>query len=379
MFSFDRPTLRLAIYGAVLAYLVADLLIFNGPLRRTIGGDRPPKPEIAARVAGHPITRSQLDRAVSEKLWLEGNPAADPAVVRAAALEELIDHELLRLKVKELDPPLAASDEEINERLRRLVGRFESKGALETAMKSQGIPNEGDLRDRLAARIRQEKLIALRIGPAIHVTDEEARKWFDANQQSIALPARVEARHIFIPTLDHPPEEAKQKLDAALVELTERKKDFATLAKEISEDPATKDNGGALGWMTRDRLPADFAAPVFSLETNQPALVRTKLGWHLVEITARKPAEPRAFEQAKPEILAALEAIKRRQATEDFRKSLRQAHAAEIEIPSGNLTKASKIAPKREPVDWSTLLIAAALILSPLFAGWALARRQSKS
>lgn len=375
MLSLARSSIRLALYGAVLAYLVADFFIFNGPLRRTIVGDSPPKPEIAARVPGHAITRSQLDRAVSERLWLEGNPAADPASVRAAALEELIDHELLRLQVKELDPPLVVNDEEINERLRRLVGRFESKGALETAMKSQGIPNERDLRDRLAARIRQEKLIALRIGPSIQVSDGEAREWFDANQQSIALPERVEARHVFIPTLDHPPEEAKQKLDAALVELTEKKKDFPTLAKELSEDPATKDNGGALGWMTRERLPADFAAPVFSLETNQPALVRTKLGWHLVEVTARKPAEPRAFEQAKPEILAALEAIKRRQATADFRNSLRQAHAAEIEISPEKLTPA----PKNEPVDWQTLLIAAALILSPLFAGWALARRQSKS
>lgn len=379
MFPLGRSTLKLAIYGAILAYLVADLFIFNGPLRRTVGGDRPPKPEIVARVAGHPITRSQLDRAVSEKLWLEGNPAADPAVLRAAALEDLIDHELLRLQVKELDPPLTASDEEINERLRRLVGRFESKGALETAMKSQGIPNERDLRDRIAARIRQEKLIALRIGPSIRVTDEEARKWFDANHQSIALPERVEARHVFIPTLDHPTEEAKQKLDAALLELTKKKKDFATLAREVSEDPATKDSGGALGWMTRDRLPADFAAPVFSMETSQPALVRTKLGWHLVEITARKPAEPRTFEQAKPEILAALEAIKRRHATEGFRNSLRQAHATEIEVSPGNPTQASKIAPKGEPVNWRTLLIAAALILSPLFAGWALARRLSKS
>lgn len=379
MFPLGRSTLRLAIYGAVLAYLVADLLIFKGPLRQSIEAIRQPKPDIVARVAGHPITRSQLDRAVSEKLWLEGNPAADPATVRGAALDELIDHELLRLQVKELDPPPAVNDEEINERLRRLVGRFESKGALETAMKSQGIPNERDLRARLAARIRQEKLIALRVGESIKVTDEDARKWFDANQQSIALPERVEARHIFIPTLDHPPEEAKQKLDAALVELTEKKKDFDILAKEISEDPATKDSSGALGWMTRERLPADFAAPVFSLETNQPALVRTKLGWHLVEVTARKPAEPRGFEQAKPEILAALEAIKRRQATEDFRKSLRQAHAAEIEVSAGNLTQASAIAPKSEPADWRTLLIAAALILSPLFAGWALARRQSKS
>ncbi len=379
MFPSGKSILRLAIYGAVIAYLVADLFIFNGPLRRTIERASPPKAEILARVSGHAITRSQLNRAVSEKLWLEGNPAADPAAIRAAALDELIDHELLRLQVKELDPAIAVSDEEINERLRRLVGRFESKGALETAMKSQGIPTERDLRDRLTARIRQEKLIALRIGPAIHVSDEKARKWFDANPQSIALPERIEAQHIFIPTLDHPPAEAKQKLDAALVDLTEKKKDFATLAREISEDPATKDAGGALGWMTRDRLPADFAAPVFLLEINQPALVRTKLGWHLVEVTARKAAEPRTFEQAKPEILAALEAIKRRQATADFRKSLRHASATEIEIFSDHLTPASTVASESGSVDWRTLLIAAALILSPLFAGWALARRQSRS
>ena len=199
-------------------------------------------------------------------------------------------------------------------------------------MKSQGIANDKDLRDRLAARIRQEKFIALRIGPTIKVTAEEARQWFDENQNSLSLPERIEARQIFIPTLDYPPEEAKQKLTAALAALTDKQKDFPTLAKELSEDPATKDRGGALGWMTRDRLPADFAAPVFSLETNKPTLIRTKLGWHLVEVTARKPAEPRTFEQAKPEIFAALEAIKRRQAVADFRKSLRKLETARIEV-----------------------------------------------
>lgn len=361
---------------ATALYLAGDWFVFDGPIHRRL---LPETAQPAARVAGHPITRSQLDRAVSEKLWLEGNPAADPVAARKAALDELIDHELLRLQVKATAPPLPVSDQEIDDRLRRFAGRFQSKGELETAMKSQGIPNERDLRDRLAARIREEKLIALRIGPSIQVTDEEAREWFEENQKTISLPERVEARHIFLPTLDHPPEEAQQKLAAALVALTEQKKDFAALAREISEDPATRDGGGSLGWMTRDRLPADFAGPLFSLETNQPALVRTKLGWHLVEVTARKPAGPRAFEPAKPEILAALEAVKRRQATEDFRKSLRQTHAAEIEITPEPLPPVAKMAGKDEPVDWRTLLIAAALILSPLFAGWALARRQSKS
>ena len=336
MSPLNKSALRLVIYGGGIAYLVVDLFIFDGLLHRTFVNDRTPESAIAARVSGHSITRGQLERALNEQLWLEGKSAdlLTPEKIETArktALDQLIDHELLRLQVHASDPQIPVSDPEINDRLRRLVGRFESKGALETAMKAQGIASEQILRERLAARIRQEKLINQRISSAVMITDDEARKWFDENQTFIALPERIEARHIFLPTLDHPPEEAKQKLAAALVALTEKKKDFVTLAREISEDPATKDNGGALGWMTRDRLPVDFAAPVFSLVINTPTLVRTRLGWHLIEVTARKPAEPRTFEQAKPEILAALEAIKRRQATADFRKSLRNSEAVKIE------------------------------------------------
>jgi parvulin-like peptidyl-prolyl isomerase len=320
---------------AGLLYLAGDLFL-HGPARRWLDSTLTPR-HLVARVSGQPITRSQLERALIERLWLEGKSAAPLApdelkLARAAALEELIDHELLSLQIKASTTPLLVSDYEINERIHRLVGRFENKDALETAMKSQGIANEKALRDRLAARIRQEKLIAQRIAPAIHVTDDEARQWFTENQSSISLPERIEARHIFLPTLDHPSEVAKQKLEIALTTLTTKQKDFPTLAREISEDPATKDTGGALDWMTRNRLPADFADPLFSLPLNQPKLIRTKLGWHLVEVTARQHAEQRTFESAKPEIHAALEALKRRQALADFRKTLRQTHAAEIEI-----------------------------------------------
>jgi parvulin-like peptidyl-prolyl isomerase len=203
---------------------------------------------------------------------------------------------------------------------------------MESAMKSQGIASERELRRRLAARIRQEKYVELKIGPAVKVDDAEARKWFDENRAGLALPERVEARHVFLPALDHPPQEAKAKLEAALADLTSGKMDFATLAAQLSEDPATKDKGGALGWMTRERLPADFAAAVFALPSNKPALVRTRLGWHLVEVTGRKPAGPRAFDDAREEVIAALQAVKRRQAAADFRKALRRTEAAGIEV-----------------------------------------------
>ena len=346
MTPLGKFSLRLALYGTVIAYLAGDLFVFDGPLRRKIDRADPTSPEaiakakaggVVARVFNHQITRRQLERAIRERLWLEGKTVESitPEILktlRYAALDELIDHELLRVKAKANAPDLKVTDEEINGHLRRLLGRFESRDAMESAMQSQGIASEQDLRDRLAARIQQEKYVELKIAPLSQVTEQEARQWFAENQKDFTNPERAEARHIFISTLDHPQEEAKAKLEAALAELTAKKKDFATLAREISEDPATKDQGGSLGWMTQNRLPADFAAPVFSLPLEQPSLIRTRLGWHLVEVTARKPTEPRSFDQAKPEVLAALEAVKRRQAATEFRDALRRFETQKIDV-----------------------------------------------
>jgi parvulin-like peptidyl-prolyl isomerase len=346
MTPLKKMSLRLAIYGAVFLYLLGDLFVFTGPLRRRINLADPATPEaiakaksrgVVARVFNHQITRTQLDRAVAERLWLEGKTLEDfpPALLkplRLAALNDLIDHELLRVKAKAHAPDLKVTDAEVDERLRRLMGRFESRDAMEAAMKSQGIPTGADLRDRLAARLQQERYVESKVRPLSEVTDDEARKWFDEHTEELALPERVAARHIFIATLDTPAEQAKAKLETALADLVSNKKDFATLARELSEDPATRETGGALGWMTRARLPADFSEPLFALPPAKPALIRTRLGWHLVEVTGRKPAEPRTFQHAKPEVLAALRTLKRQQAANDYRHALRQFEAAKIQV-----------------------------------------------
>ena len=78
--------LRLGIYGAVVVYLICDVRFCDGPLSRRI---RKPDPNsrqavatakaegIVARVNGYHIHRSQLERAVQERLWLEGRTLAD--------------------------------------------------------------------------------------------------------------------------------------------------------------------------------------------------------------------------------------------------------------------------------------------------------------
>ncbi len=346
MVTGEKFAFRPVVYGIAAVYLLADLVFFKGPIRQQFDLAHPnisptlavaKQDDVIARVDGHPISRSRLDRVVSERLWLVGQSPAtvtppELKAARASALDDLLEHELLRLQVKDSIPKITVGDDEINARLKLLTSRFDSESVLETAMKTQGIASFRELKKRLSAQLREEKFVALQLGESVNITDEEARKWFGENPLTAQQPERVEARHIFIPTLDHPSEAAKQKLETALAALTENSQDFTTLAKALSEDPSTKDSGGALGWMTRDRLPADFSTQLFSLQMNQPRLLRTKLGWHLVEVTARKPAVPRTFEQAKPEIIAALEALKSQKAVAKFRKSLRQSDSAKIEI-----------------------------------------------
>jgi len=341
-----RVTLRNGFYTAILLYLAGDLFVFTGPLRQWMQRGLPNSPQsiakakaegVVARVANRPILSSQVERAAKERLWLRGltmdslTPAQQQDE-RKAALDDLIDHELLRVATKDAAATLPVSDAELDDAVKRLATRFESPDEMQAHLVAEGIDSDKELRLRLGARIQQQRLIESRIAASISVSEQEARAWFDAHAAELARPERIEARHVFVSTLERDAAEARAILEKALGELTAGQKDFAAIAAELSEDPRSKGDGGKLGWMTHDRLPADFAAPVLSLPANRPSLVRTKLGWHLVEVTGRKPAEPRNFEEAKGDVTAALEATKRRDAVREFRKALRESGRGSIEV-----------------------------------------------
>lgn len=347
---------RLTLCVAFLAYLAGDFFLFNGPLNRAIQEFSPDTPQalekarkegVVARVGNRPISRSQLDRGTFERLVTEGKLLADLSAdeqkaARKSALDDLIANELLLAEIHSAGKPSEVPAAEIDERVNRLTARFGGdKGGLEAAMKAQGILSQKDLRDRIVSQLLIEKHVESRISPTVKPTEEEAKKWFEEHGKELALPERVEARHIFIPTLQIDPEEGKKKLEEALAQLTAKQKNFPVLAKELSQDPASKDEGGYLGWMSRARLSPDLAEPLFSMPVGTPALVRSRLGWHILEVMTRKGPEPRSYEEAKPEILSALEAVKRLAAVKAYQEKLRKSATVPIRILDPELASAS--------------------------------------
>jgi len=78
--------------------------------------------------------------------------------------------------------------------------------------------------------------------------------------------------------------------------------DFAKLARQYSEDPGSKDNGGEYTFPRGQMMP-EFEAAAFSLNTNQVSdVVTTPYGYHIIKLYEKIPAKKIDFDKAESDI-----------------------------------------------------------------------------
>ena len=338
--------IRMGLWSILVLYMLCDFFVFKGPLQSELKevfkspadqARRDISRGICARVWNGPIYLSQVDRRVDEKLWRTGRYGEKVSdqrreLLRWEALDEMIDEAVLRIKVRANRDDVPVSDAEIDIEVEQFENRFSTEAELDEALARQGIESRKELRYRLAAGIQQEKYVQEKIKKAIAASEEEVKEWFDKHQKEMKISERREVRHVFLATLDHPFEEAEATLAKHLLRLQNAEVDFTQLAAEVSEDTATKFKGGNLGWMKKDRIYEDFAKVVFSLSEKSPTLIRTKLGWHIVEVTGiAAPVQPE-YEVMKADIMASLIDSKREAAVKQYRHQLRLLNHDQIEV-----------------------------------------------
>jgi peptidyl-prolyl cis-trans isomerase D len=112
------------------------------------------------------------------------------------------------------------------------------------------------------------------------VSEAELRAWWDTNVRT-KFDERAAAR---------------KKAEDLLAQLRAAPDKFAALAKEHSQDPGSKDNGGDLGFFGRGAMVKPFEEAVFKLKPGQMSgIVETDFGFHILKLAAVKPpkdAEP---------------------------------------------------------------------------------------
>lgn len=100
---------------------------------------------------------------------------------------------------------------------------------------------------------------------------------------------QINARHILIrPNEIIDNATAKQRLDDAF-ERIKNGEDFGELAKLMSDDPVSANNGGELGWAGPGVFVPEFQAVVDELEIGELSEpFQSPFGWHIVEVLERR-------------------------------------------------------------------------------------------
>lgn len=334
---------RAIVYSLALLYLFLDLFFFQGFLYKKVRGADPSSKEaiagetargVAARVFYQPILLTQIDRRVQERNWREGKTVAglsgeELEARRLAALNGLFEEHLLRVKVRFNPEEVSVTEEEVARAVRKFKKKFPSEALENGAISNQGWQGEKELVARVRAKLEQESYLARYIPVA--VSEEELTEYYETHRERLALPERIRVRHIFFPALDHPAGEARRLAENSLRAL-QRGGDFALLAKELSQDLNSKNRGGDLGWMARDRLSFDFADQVFALPTGEARVVETLLGAHVVEVVERAPAREWTLQEIRPELEVALSNLRREEGLQRYLRVLRHRDRYKTEV-----------------------------------------------
>lgn len=318
----------------------------------------------AATVAGEVITRSEFDRAYRnayERYSRMYSDGFDPSAMQLArtVMKQLVDERLLFLKATDLG--LRASDEEVFSLLRnedifkdengkfseeRLTRFLDGNGYTEasfteevrrnvTVQKLRRFVSEtsyvSSKQAEIDYRLAETKLdveylkfdpqtVQVTVTPAdvdAYLADEKnkakVKEYFEANPKEFNSPEQVKGRHILVSFKDarnataeaakRSKEEAKKRAEDILAKVKAAGADFATIAKENTDEAAGKTSGGDLGWFSRETMVKEFSDAAFAMNAGDiSGVVESPFGFHIIKVEDKKAAVAKTLADVERQI-----------------------------------------------------------------------------
>lgn len=186
---------------------------------------------------------------------------------------------------------------------------------------------EAELQQAYRERNERARIAYLYLDPEIlvpadevSVTDEEVRRYYEANKQDYRRAESAEIRYVVF----RPEVTAEDSLKVAafadsLAEQARREGvEFADLAEDHSDDPLTTQQGGDLGWVRLDAMAPSIAAALRSGEPGEVLdPIQTPFGWHVLKIEDRQTQEGETRVRARQILLEVGPSSEARQAARE--------------------------------------------------------------
>ena len=173
------------------------------------------------------------------------------------------------------------------------------------------------------------------LADTITVSDEEAETYYQQNKQNYGTAEKRKVSHIM---LEIEGDSAEKKAHELLTQL-KNGADFATLAKEHSDDTFSAEEGGQLDWFDKGVMDPAFEEAAYKLAATGDLtdVVKSEFGYHIIKLDEINAADIKPFTTVKDEITTQL---KQQKAVEQFYQHSTQLAEKAFEMPD-NLDEAA--------------------------------------
>src|SRR6478672_2055893 len=311
--------------------------------------------QVLVKINGEIFTKTDLESrqvAALRQMGQQVDPKSDPS---DAQLRKMLDDVTPQLLVNVVDEILLVQrGHELgytmsNERFQSIVDSIKKDNKIETEEEFQAALKQenmtlSDLRRNLEKQMIVSQVQQNEVLSRIAVSDDEARRYYDAHKNEFTSPQTVTLREIFVAvpgdgaTLNvGRDEEAREKAETIRKRALDGES-FEKLAADLSDAPS-KANAGLIGPLNLNDLSQDIKtllAPMKPGDVTQ--VLRSAKGYQLLKLESISTAELMPFDKARDQISERVFTGKR---TEEFQKYLEKLRGQSIiEWKNADLKKA---------------------------------------
>lgn len=209
------------------------------------------------------------------------------------ALNLLLTQKILiaRAKVDSLDEiPSADVDQALDQQIDNIMTQVGTESRFEEVLKQSvrefRTERWFDIRDQIIAdRYQSDKI------NYVSITRHEVEEFYHTYRDSLPpMETRLELSQIIVPI--NPGTAAKEQAYVEITDIAQRLaqgEDFSDLARQYSDDPASRIQGGDLGYVRRGEFVREFEETAFKLNNRETSeIVKTVFGYHIIQLLEKQ-------------------------------------------------------------------------------------------
>lgn len=233
--------------------------------------------KVVAEYEGGKVTEGELNLYLNILQFLQPNVSLflNNAEAKEQLVKQLIGERMIAAKVKE-DETYAKQADKVMKEIEDYLKSQSQEKSFEQSLKERGFSKE-QLREFLINGNKVSSYFEKQ------VKEEDLKKEYNKPDQFVS----VKVQHILISTENRSDAEAKKRAEEVKKKL-DKGGDFGKLAKEYSDDPGSKEQGGVIEGLSDEFVP-EFAKAARTLPLNKLSEpIKTDYGYHVMKVSERK-------------------------------------------------------------------------------------------